>query len=114
MTFNDYLTGLGTNKDNAFTNYLVWLRKYACCKKGGYNPDSNGMGVKPFAVNEMSMLAYYHKWAPKELMMFPVVPTYSNYAKNRYMCDLKSFAPNGGQVGPSTGDGIWDSNSWGK
>ena len=114
IKFNDFLISMGTNKDNAFMIYLGWLRRYACCKKGGYNPDANGDGIKPFAVNEMSMLAFYHKFNPTELKLFPVVPYYNSYVRNRYICDLPSFGPDGKQVGPSTGTGIWDANSWGQ
>jgi hypothetical protein len=114
IKFNDFLLSMGTNKDNAWMIYLGWLRKFACCKKGGYNPDANGDGIKPFAVNEMSMLAFYHKYNPNEFRLLPVVPYYQSYARHRYVCDLASFAPGGSQVGPSTGSGVWDSNSWGQ
>eukprot|EP01036_Dinobryon_divergens_P028552 gene28552-37511_t len=74
----------------------------------------NGDGIKPFAVNEMSMLAFYHKYNPTELRLLPVVPFFQSYAKNRYICDLPSYSPGGAQVGPPTGLGIWDANSWGQ
>lgn len=112
--FNDFLLSLGSNKDNAFLHYGAWLRRYACCKQGGVLPDKNGNGIKPFAVNEMSMLGYYNKFAYKDIKMLPVVPTYPNYVQHRYMCKLQNFAPNGSEVGVATGVGVWDPNSWGQ
>ena len=113
-TFNDFLLSLGTDQDSAFTHYVAWLRRYACCKAGGVKPDKNGQGVKPYAINEMSMLAYYNKYAFRELKLFPVVPYYPEYVTGRFVCNLSSFAPGGGQVGPDTLGGIWDPNSWGQ
>jgi hypothetical protein len=95
-------------------NYLVWLRKYACCKPGGLDPDENGNGIKPFAVNEMSMLGYYHHLHATEFKLLPVVPNSPLYFRNRHVCDIASFSPDGYSVGPATGHGIWDSNSWGQ
>ena len=42
----------------------------------GVEPDEHGRGIKPFAINEMSMLAYYHELHPKELKLLPVVPVH--------------------------------------
>ncbi len=62
----------------------------------------------------MSMLAYYHKVNPLDLQLLPVLPTYDNYNRNKYMCNLTSFTPIGHEIPRPTGDGIWDSNSWGQ
>lgn len=94
-----------------YNAYLVWLRPYACCKQGGIAPDENGNGIKPFAVNEMSMLAYYHKLYPKEFQLFPVVPQ-QTFVMNRYTCNMSEFGPGGRESGPSTGSGIWDPSSY--
>ena len=48
----------------------------------GVEPDEHGRGIKPFAINEMSMLAYYHELHPKELKLLPVVPVH-DYLLNR-------------------------------
>lgn len=93
--------------------YLKWLRPFACCKHGGIAPDAEGKGIKPFAVNEMSMLAYYHNIKPKEFYLFPVVPPHQ-YMYNRHTINMARFAPGGSDVGPPTGDGVWDPNSWGQ
>jgi hypothetical protein len=57
--FNDYLLALGTNKDNTWSNYVVYMKKSHRGKRGGREADENGNGIKPFAINEMTMLAYY-------------------------------------------------------
>jgi hypothetical protein len=111
--FNDFLLALGRNANKELDEYLTWLRPYGCCKKWGINPDKNGNGIKPFAVNEMSMLGYYHHLYPKDFYLFPVVPKHP-YFMNRHVCNMSAFGPEGHLVGPPTGKGIWDPNSWGQ
>lgn len=116
QALNQYLMNLATNENNLWKNYLKWLRIFACCKQGGIDPDENGRGIKPYAINEMSMLAYYHELDPNPpygLMLLPVVPLY-NYHLNRYVCNMSEFGPHGREAGPPTGNGIWDPNSWGQ
>uniref|UniRef100_A0A7S3HGP5 Uncharacterized protein n=1 Tax=Spumella elongata TaxID=89044 RepID=A0A7S3HGP5_9STRA len=111
--FNNFLLALGVNSDAQWDNYLTWLRPYGCCKAGGIAPDKDGNGIKPFAVNEMSMLAYYHEIKPIQFKIFPVVPAYP-YMLNRHVINMSHFGPGGEQVGPATGHGVWDPNSWGQ
>ena len=111
--FNDFLLDLGRNKDGAWNLYLKWLRPFGCCKQGGIDPDESGKGIKPFAVNEMSMLAYYHHLRPEEFFLLPVVPIH-NYNLNRHVCNMSSFGPLGSEIPAPTIDGIWDPNSWGQ
>lgn len=115
IDFNNYLLALGSNTDQRWTKYLDWLRLFPnCCKNGGVNPDSSGNGIKPFAINEMSMLAYYHEIEPTKMRLLPVIP-HRQYNLNRYIVDLHRFMPGGKDVeGLVTGVGIWDSNSWGQ
>ncbi len=93
--------GIASNRTKNL-QYLEWLRYFACCKHGGINPDASGRGIKPFAVNEMSMLAYYHEIAPKEMMLFPVVPQF-NYNLNKWVTNMSEYAPYGREAGPNTG-----------
>ena len=81
--------------------------------KDGVDPDKNGNGIRPFAINEMSMLAYYSLTSPGNFSFFPVLPAYK-YITTRYTGNLSSFAVNGHRVGPATGQGIWDPGSWGQ
>lgn len=112
VEFNDYLLALGHNTNTTRDSYLNWLRPYAK-KKGGAYADENGDGIKPFAINEMSMLAYYHLVHPLNLKLLPVVPAHS-YLLNKYVCNMSLFGPEGTRVGAPTGHGIWDANSWGQ
>jgi hypothetical protein len=112
LQFNDYLLELGTNV-SSWKGYLRWLRPYACCKQGGTDQDEHGNGIKPFAVNEMSMLGYYHVLYPERFKLFPVVPEFE-YVYFKHIVDLHQFAPNGSLVGGPTGGQIWDAGSWGQ
>lgn len=101
--------------NNHWKQYLTWLRRFACCKPGGLEPDEQNRGVKPFAVNEMSMLAYYQYLFPDALKNLPVAPVMpANYKQRRPFCNLRDFATNGSQVGFATQNGIWDANSYGQ
>jgi hypothetical protein len=114
IKFNNYMLQLANNTEERWKTYLKWLRNNGgCCKQGGIDPDSDGKGVKPFAVNEMSMLAYYHELYPKDFYLLPVVPAYE-YALNKYVCNMSDFGPGGRETGPATGHGVWDANSWGQ
>jgi hypothetical protein len=113
VTFNDFLLELGANVNGRWKKYLTWLRPYGCCKPGGVDPDSSGNGIKPFAINEMSMLGYYHEINPSGFKIFPVVPAHE-YTLNKYVINMSTFGPHGPDVGPATGHGIWDPNSWGQ
>jgi hypothetical protein len=110
--FNDFLLELGAHGDT-WKSYLKWLRPHACCKPGGVDQDENGMGIKPFAVNEMSMLGHYLEIHPERFRLFPVVPEYQ-YVSFKFIVDLNLFAPNGSLVGGPTGKHIWDGGSWGQ
>lgn len=113
--FNNYLLDISFKDMNStWGGYIMWLRPRACCKKGGFNPDEQGMGVKIYAVNEMSMLAYYKHINSEIFHFFPVNAIYDSYVLNRYVINMSEFAPGGTWVGQATGNGIWDSNSWGQ
>lgn len=111
--FNDFLLDLGSNRDSRWQRYLEWLWPYGCCKNGGVASNEKGVGIKPFSINEMSMLAYYHELAPEEFKIFPVVPDH-NYIKTRYICNISAYGPHGHEIPAPTGEGIWDPNSWGQ
>ncbi|MGB4191692.1 MAG: hypothetical protein WBJ81_04005, partial [Rickettsiales bacterium] len=114
LHFNKYMMDLILNTDDLYKQYLGWMRRYACCKKGGVDPDENGNGIKPFAINEMSMLANYHRLYPDVFRLLPVAPSYGSYIIRRPFCNVSDFAPGGREVGPPTGHGVWDPNSWGQ
>ena len=93
--------------------YLSWLRPYSCCKYGGVKQDEKGMGIRPFAINEMSLMAFYHELYPANFQLLPVIPNYP-YQLNRHISNITEFSPAGRESGPDTKGGIWDPNSWGQ
>jgi hypothetical protein len=97
-------------------NYTDWLRGFphACCKLQGIEPDEDGMGIKPFAINEMSMLAYYRFLWPERLLYLPVLPTFNFTVNVVTGWNSTAFVAGGSEVGEATGVGIWDSGSWGQ
>jgi len=76
-------------------------------------PNKDGVGIKPYTINEMTMMAYYKKIYPERFFMFPVVPNYDYYF-NRHTVNMSHYSPGGKEVGPDTGSGIWDPSSWGQ
>ena len=114
QTFNDFLLSLGSSQNGEWQKYLNWLRSFGCCVKGGVDPDANWDGIRPFTINEMSMLAYYSLTSSENFSFFPVLPKYNKYITTRYTGNLSSYAVNGHRVGPATGEGIWDPGSWGQ
>lgn len=123
--FNDYLLAIVENTvfqmasnhpKGLWLMYLDWLRPYACCKHGGVQQDKNGMGLKPFAINEMSLMAYFHELFPDSFNLLAVVPQYP-YLKNKHIIDVGQYAPTGKEANAAGGKdmgGIWDPNSWGQ
>lgn len=116
--FTDYLMELGS-KSTLWRDYLLWLRDYACCKQGGVDPDEHGNGIKPFAINEMSMLAFYHHRyrLDARLMLLPVLPSHnyseSDLISNGYDGDAFSVSSLGNNSA-LLASAIWDPNSWGQ
>jgi hypothetical protein len=111
----DFLHAIASNRNDMWKNYLQWVRRYECCKKGGIDPDPvTGMGIKPYGINEMTMLAFYRQMKPELMKLFPIVPNYAHYPIRRPFCNLNLFAPGGKEVGPPVPPAIFDSGSWGQ
>jgi hypothetical protein len=111
--FNDFLLALAFNKDLVFDKYLDWLYIYFCCKQGGVRPNADGMGIKPFAINEMSMLAYYHELHPAIMKLLPAVAQYK-YVSTRNIPNVNIYTPKGSEIPAPTGRAIWDMGSYGQ
>ena len=109
IKFNDFLLELGSNTNKQWDNYIEWMRPHA-----GKTAANGNMFIKPFAINEMSMLAYYHAQYPHELKLLPVVPNYKKYLVSKHIGNISEWSPDGRFVGGPTGQGIWDPNSWGQ
>eukprot|EP00601_Ochromonadales_sp_CCMP2298_P021991 CAMPEP_0173303164 /NCGR_PEP_ID=MMETSP1143-20121109/18744_1 /TAXON_ID=483371 /ORGANISM="non described non described, Strain CCMP2298" /LENGTH=872 /DNA_ID=CAMNT_0014243857 /DNA_START=97 /DNA_END=2716 /DNA_ORIENTATION=+ len=109
-----------TAKTNMITASVFWVSAISdlaaaarMLQAGRPAADKEGNGIKPFAINEMTMLAHYHHLHPHVFKQLPVVPAHS-YNLNRYVVNMSTYGPGGDRVGPATGHGIWDPNSWGQ
>ena len=105
-TFNNFIITVLNNETDVFHDYTSWLKKHHCCKRGTNL-------VKPAALNEMSLIAYYYRTYPQQFMLFPILPT-ANYVTNRFTTNLTAYSVDGNKVGPMVGNSIWDSGSWGQ
>ena len=111
VKFNDFFIDLA-KLNTIHSKYIDFLRVYLS-KPGGAYPDATGLGVKPFAINEMSMMAYYHSLYPRELVLFPVVPARS-FPFDENFPNVSIYSPSGSHVGRLISHGIWDSGSYGQ
>ena len=112
VTSDEYEDSKGKDK-GLWDMYLHWFRPYSCCKHGGVKQDAKGMGIKPFAINEMSLMGFYHEIYPQRFQLLPIVPTFP-YGLNRHIVNITEYCPLGKESGPDTHGGIWDPNSWGQ
>jgi hypothetical protein len=102
------------HKDNVLQQYVGWLRRFNCQKKDGVLPDENGVGIRPFYINEMTMMAHYQHIFPERMINLPVVPYHADTPRRRPFSDVKVFARGGSNVGTWSTDWIWDGASWGQ
>jgi hypothetical protein len=114
VDFNNFLLSLAANTppEKIHDQYINFLRPTSA-KEGGIYPGKDGIGVKLYSVNEMSMLAFYHYLFPEKLIDFPVIPS-SNTPVSQFFANISGYAPGGNLVGKETGHGIWDPNSYGQ
>eukprot|EP01033_Poteriospumella_lacustris_P003413 gene3413-2524_t len=100
--------------DNICMQYAAWLRRYSCCRRDGLFPDENGNGLRPFSINEMTMLAHYEHLFPTKMINLPMIPYHEDTPRRRPFSDVKVYARGGSQVGTWTSDWVWDGGSWGQ
>lgn len=103
--------------DKLWQNYSGFLRKHFCCKKNGIDSDKQGNGIKPFALNEMTMLAFYHLEKKESLQLLPIIPTLTTpYPIKKPYCNPNDYQNGGLEVSLETSQfqGIFDSGSWGQ
>jgi len=79
--------------------YASWLRSFACCKavsQGGLLSLNGVEGVRPWAVNDMTLLAFYRlKLGHREVGLFPLLPQSVINATN----SIKSGSGSSGEAG---------------
>lgn len=100
--------------NNLCMKYASWLRRHHCCRRDGVFPDENGMGLRPYSINEMTMLAHYEHLFPTEMVNLPVIPFHQDSPRRRPFADVRMFARGGSQVGTWSSDFVWDGGSWGQ
>lgn len=80
---NSFFTSLVSNSSSSsgaavLTGYATWLRTFSCCRpvsQGGMLSHNGVDGVRPWAVNDMTMLAYYRMKHHGEIKLFPILPS---------------------------------------
>jgi hypothetical protein len=80
--------------------------------EGGLYPDKDGNRIRPFAINEMTMLTHYNEIQKDELQLLPLLPTKEEGLITKRN-NLVAFAVGGDMVGSATGNGVWDPGSYG-
>lgn len=100
--FNELLIELSTYPSE-WAAYTNWLRR----QRGR-------------TTSEMTVMGYYRFLYHDKMGLFPVISGANNFtysclnSKHSKNCHLNKFKPNGGIAGANTGEGIWDSGSWGQ
>eukprot|EP01040_Poterioochromonas_malhamensis_P015354 gene15354-17172_t len=110
-----YLSLIAQRREPVWQHYIRFLRRFFCCKKGGIEADPNtGLGIKPYGLNEMSMLAHYQSLHRDVLKGLPLLPSYPVYPKVKPFADLSTYTAGGADVGVAVGTALWDSGSYGQ
>ena len=60
--------------------YEQWLRS-------NFQSSKHESKYKPFSITEMTMLAFYRSLDKSKLLLFPLLPRWSKYITNRYVCN---------------------------
>ena len=75
---NAFFLSVAANKTTTgLPQYAAWLRGFACCKpvaQGGLLSQDGVEGVRPWAVTDMTLLAFYRSHFHREVRLFPVLP----------------------------------------
>lgn len=115
----DFLLEL-VQRGSLWESYLQWMRTATTNKireghvKAVYVRD--GMGVKPFSINEMTMLAYFRHLDNSSLYNFPVIPhsLRSSYAWLTWPVPTNTKLELLEHMNRADGVGLWDPSSWGQ
>jgi len=91
VDYNKNMYFLNNHTESDWFDYLKWLRKLTCCVKSSrYLPDKNGLGLKPYAINEMSILTYFGIKHRQDLHYLPILPKRLGQIPN-YRYELRNF-----------------------
>ena len=100
--FNDWFVTLAKNNTESLTGYVDWLWPKGCChppERGGLFCNAKGHTgcLRPYAVNEMSILGYYHAINSTGLAYLPLFPVGSHVTNRKHM-NVTEFSPGGSEV----------------
>lgn len=109
-SFNDFIIELVQNKRNldsygSWTAYMKFL-----LSRGGKKKDGT---VSMYAINEMSMLAFYREMHMDRFLLFPVIPHYQ-FPVHKFFANLNLYVPNKGISSDFLGTGLFDAGSYGQ
>lgn len=106
---------------NVLMDYVRYLYQSGETKIGSgvfCNLQKKDMCIKPFAVSEMSMLAFYHLRNTSQLQFLPLIPRnipdatkYKKFLFSEYIDDVASIKALGGGTGENA---VFDSGSYGQ
>jgi len=108
-SFNNFIIKLvkskGSLTNNSWAAYMEFLLSHGGKKKDGT--------VSIYAINEMSMMAFYRMAHMDRFMLFPVIPHY-NFPVHKFFANLNLFVPNNGISSDFLGNGLFDAGSYGQ
>eukprot|EP01040_Poterioochromonas_malhamensis_P009882 gene9882-10733_t len=112
-----FFLDIAYQRGDHWQGFLQFLWKHFCCRKGGLYANATNDGIKPYAMNEMAMLAYYHTVYPLHLRLLPVLPLITTSPSE--VKELTPFSLSGSGVLTSPNsyevvNMVWDSGSWGQ
>lgn len=112
-----FFLDIAYQRDDHWKGFLQFLWKHFCCRKGGLFANATNDGIKPYAMNEMAMLAYYHTVYPSHLRLLPVLPLITTSPSEVKELTSFSLSDSGVLTSPNSYEVVnmvWDSGSWGQ
>ena len=92
VDYNKNMHFINNCTDSPWFDYLKWLHKLSCCVKSKYLPDHRGLGIKPYAINEMSILTYFGIRNLHDLHYLPILPSRKGSIPSKtYRYDLRVY-----------------------
>ena len=103
---NAFFLSVAANKTSTgLSQYATWLRGFACCKpvaQGGLLSQDGVEGVRPWAVSDMTLLAFYRSHFHREVRLFPVLPAGLPNTTSTTSVDGANLVPSNGSSSSSS------------
>ncbi len=109
-SFNNFIIKLVQNKENQDSNNLWTEYMKFLLSRGGKKKDGT---VSMYAINEMSMMAFYRETHMDRFLLFPVIPHYQ-FPIHKFFANLNLYVPNKGISLDFLGTGLFDAGSYGQ